>query len=192
MELAELLRRCREHDPLAWEVLVRTYQARVHGIACTYVGDRDEARDVAQEIFLKIYTGLDGCREAERFPAWMTRIARNACLDHLRRRKARPPLHDVPAESMPGLRDPRPDAEELWSDDGRKRLVHRALRRLSEVSREILLLREMQGLPMADVASMLGIPVGTAKSRANRARLELGRAVLELGGPDAGETGEAK
>ena len=192
MELTELLRRCREHDPLAWEVLVRQYQSRIYGIACTYVGDRDEARDVAQDIFLKIYTNLKRCRDAERFPAWITRIARNACLDHLRRRKARPPLHDLPAESMMGLRDPSPDAEELWQDDGRKRLVHRALQRLSEISREIILLREMQGLPMKDVASMLGIPLGTAKSRSNRARLELGQAVLELGGPEAVELGEAE
>jgi len=192
MELIELLRRCREHDTLAWEVLVRQYQSRIYGIACAYVGDKDEARDVAQEIFLKIYTSLNRCRDAERFPAWMTRIARNACLDHLRRRKARPPLHDLPAESVMGLRDPRPGAEELWQDDGRKRLVHRALQRLSEISREIILLREMQGLPMKEVAFMLGIPLGTAKSRSNRARLELGQAVLELGGPEAGELEEAQ
>ncbi len=192
MELTELLRRCRERDPLAWEVLVRQYQSRVYGIACAYVGDKDEARDVAQDTFLKIYTNLNRCRDAERFPAWMTRIARNVCLDHLRRRKARPPLHDFPAESMVGLSDPRPGPEELWQDDGRKRLVHRALQRLSEISREIILLREMQGLSMKEVASMLGIPMGTVKSRSNRARLELGQAVVELGGPEAADLGEAK
>jgi len=85
------------------------------------------------------------------------------------------------------LRDQRPSAEELWHADGRKRLVHRAMQRLSEISREIILLREMQGLPLKEIASLLEIPLGTVKSRSNRARLELGEAVLELGGPEAGQ-----
>ena len=91
MDLSELLQRCRERDALAWEVLVRQYQSRIYSISCTYVGSRDEARDLSQEIFVRIYQRLDQCRDAERFPGWMIRIARNASLDHLRRLRARPP-----------------------------------------------------------------------------------------------------
>ncbi len=189
METNELLKRCRRGDALAWEALVRQYQSKIHAIACTYVGDRDEARDLAQEIFVKIYRNLDQCRDGRKFPAWMIRIARNTSLDHLRRRKARPPRHDRPAETLSDLRDPRPNPEELWQADGRKRMVHRAMQNLSVLSREILLLKEIQGLPMLEIATMLEIPLGTVKSRSNRARVELAQAVLELGGPGACETG---
>ncbi len=189
MDNNELLKRCRKGDALAWEALVRQYQSKIHGIALTYVGDRDEARDLAQEIFVKIYRNLGQCRNAEQFPAWMIRIARNACLDQLRRRKARPPRQDLAADTLPSLRDPRPNAEDIWRADGRKRLVHRALQSLSEMSREILLLKEMQGLPLQEIAAMLEIPLGTVKSRSNRARIELAQAVVELGGPGAAEMG---
>lgn len=188
MDLSELLQRCRKRDALAWEVLVRQYQSRIYSIACTYVGSREEARDLSQEIFVRVYECLDQCRDAERFSGWMIRIARNASLDHLRRLRARPPLQDIPAEEAVGLRDPRPNAEEIWQADGRKRLVHEALQRLSDISREIILLKEMQGLPLDEIAGMLDIPLGTVKSRSNRARLELAKAVRELGGP-AAETG---
>ncbi len=189
MDLNELLTRCREGDALAWEVLVRQYQARIYGTACAYVGDRDEARDLAQEIFVRIYEKLDQCRDADRFSGWILRIARNASLDHLRRRKARPPRQDVPADMAGDLRDPRPNAEELWQQDGRKRLVHRAMQRLSDISREIILLKEMQGMPLEEIAAALDIPLGTAKSRSHRARIELAQAVLEIGGPTAMDSG---
>jgi RNA polymerase sigma-70 factor (ECF subfamily) len=191
MELSELLQRCREGDALAWEALVRQYQSRVFGIAYTYVGNREEARDLAQDVFVRVYERLAACRDAERFPAWLARIARNASLDHLRRRGARPPLQDVPAETVRGLSDPGPTPEDLWLADGQKRLVHRALQRLSAISREIILLRDMQELPQAEVAAILGIPVGTVKSRSNRARIELAQAVRALGGPRAAEGGGA-
>ena len=160
---------------------MRRYQSRIYSVAYTYLGDPDEARDLAQEIFVKVYRKLDECREPERFPAWLMQIARNASLDQIRRRQARPPARDLPAAEMTDLRDPGRNAEELWLADGRKRLVHRALRRLSDISREIILLRDMQELPLSEIAALLDVPLGTVKSRSNRARLELARAVKELG-----------
>ena len=187
MEITELLRRCRAGDQLAWEQLVRRYQARVCAVAYGYVGSDDEARDLAQEIFVRVYKKLDTCRDPERFLAWLIRIARNACLDHLRRLKVRPPRHDVPADSLFNLRDSNPTPEEAWLKDARKQLVYRAMRNLSKINCEIILLKDMQGLALEEIADMLGIPLGTVKSRSNRARLELARAVTALGGPPDGE-----
>lgn len=185
MDLAELLKRCREGDELAWEVLVREYQSRICGIAYGYVGNTEEARDLAQDIFVRIYRKLPTCREPERFVPWMIRIARNACLDHLRRRKARPPSQDIPADEMVNLSDDRPDPEAEWVAESRKRLVYQALQSLSKINAEIILLKDMQGLPLEEIAAMLNVPVGTVKSRTNRARIELARAVQALGGAPA-------
>lgn len=189
MDPIELLKRCQQGDELAWEVLVRQQQARICSIAYGYVGDRDEALDLAQEIFVRLYKRLDTCREPEKFPSWMIRIARNACLDHLRRRKARPPRRDIPAEAMSGLKSAAPTPEEDWIRSSRQRLVHQALRRLSDINREIILLKDIQGLPLEEIAGMLDLPLGTIKSRSSRARVELARAIVDMGGGPGGAGG---
>jgi RNA polymerase sigma-70 factor, ECF subfamily len=187
MDQVELLKRCQQGDELAWEVLVRQQQARICSIAYGYVGDQDEAQDLAQDIFVRLYKRLDSCRDAEKFTSWLISIARNACLDHLRRRKARPPRQDIPAAEMAGLRSSGPTPEENWVRSSRQRLVHRALRQLSEINREIILLKDIQGLPLEEIAGMLELPVGTVKSRSSRARVELARAIVDLGdGPGGG------
>lgn len=191
MDLATLLQRCREGDQLAWEALVRQNQARIYGLAHHYVHDREEARDLAQDIFVRIYRGLDGCTEPERFVPWTIRVARNACIDHLRRRKARPPRFDLPAEEVVTLTAAGPSPADDYEADARRRLVHLALQSLSELSREIILLKDIQGLSFEEIAGMVGAPIGTLKSRSNRARLELAKKVLALsGGAAATETAQ--
>jgi RNA polymerase sigma-70 factor (ECF subfamily) len=180
MELTELLERCRNGDGLAWEGLVRRYQGRIYGIAYYYTGNPDEARDLAQEIFVRIYQRLDACSNDETFVPWMVRLARNACIDRLRRMKARPPAAGIPVEEMFDLKSPVPDPAEQYRIDSRKQLVHRALQKLSQINREIILLKEIQGLSLEEVSETLKIPVGTVKSRSNRARIELARQVMAM------------
>ena len=188
MDPVELIRRCRESDELAWEALVRQEQGRVCSIALGYVGDQDEAFDLAQEIFVRVWQRLDTCTDLEKFGPWLTSIARNACLDHLRRRKARPPRQDIPAEEMTNLAARVPTPEDDWLSTSRQRLVHRALRKLGEINREIIVLKDIQGLSLEQIAQMLELPLGTVKSRSSRARMELARAVVDLdGGPAAGQ-----
>jgi RNA polymerase sigma-70 factor (ECF subfamily) len=113
--------------------------------------------------------------------AWLLRITRNLCIDQLRRRKARPPADDLVAEDNEwAMPDQAPDPEQSWLTDTRKRLVYDALRRLNGQSREIILLKEIQGLQFKEIAEMLGLPVGTVKSRSNRARVELARQVVAI------------
>ena len=183
MELAQLLDRCRQGDELAWEALVRAYQGRVFGLALHYVRNTEEARDLAQEVFVKIYDKIGMFRGHETFLAWMLRLARNLCIDHLRRARSRPPITDVPTQDGPELPDGGPTPEEAWAADSRKRLVHRALGRLSEQYREIILLKDIQGLKLEEVASLLNLPIGTVKSRSSRARIALARVVLDISPP---------
>jgi RNA polymerase sigma-70 factor, ECF subfamily len=187
MEIGDLLDRCRAGDELAWEALVRQFQGRVHGLALLYLGEREEARDCAQDVFIRVYRRLDDCRDAATFLPWLLRVTRNAAIDRQRRRRARPSGRSVPLEEAAGIPGPGPDpAEELGVARMRDR-VRAALDRLGGLNREIVILKEIQGLSFESVAGILGIPVGTAKSRSNRARLELAR--LLAGPPDAHPAG---
>ncbi len=178
MDLEKLLDSCRAGDELAWETLVRRFQGRVFGLAFHYLGNRDEARDLAQEVFLRIYRSLDSCTDSAAFVSWVVKIARNAAIDRLRRAKARPAVSPLPIEDMTDLRADGLDPAERWRLTSRKELLHAALQSLSAVSREIILLKEIQGLTCEEIASLLEIPVGTVKSRSSRARIELARAVV--------------
>ncbi len=144
------------------------------------VRDATEARDMAQEVFIRVYQRMATLQGHETFLPWLLRVARNVCIDHLRRRKVRPPAVDVPVEDGPELADPKADPHEHWAVEDRKRLVYRALEKMSDQDREIILLKEIQGLDLKEVAEMLGIPVGTVKSRSHRARLHLARIVLTM------------
>jgi RNA polymerase sigma-70 factor, ECF subfamily len=180
VDLDAVLKKCRDGDQLAWEALVRSYQGRVYGIAWHYLFDPEEARDAAQEIFVRIYRNLTAEIEAERFPPWVMRIARNVCIDHLRKRKARRGTENLSPAMFSRIPDPRNTPEQHWEATSRRRLAHRALRQLSRLNREIILLKDIFGLPLEEIASQLRIPVGTVKSRCNRARIELTKRVVAL------------
>lgn len=178
---ATLVERCRQGDDLAWEALVRRWQGRVYGLAWHYLGNAEDARDAAQEAFVRVYRQL-GSFDGDRFQAWLLRITRNLCLDQLRRRKTRPPLEELRAadEDDAAPTDAAPSPEQAWLSGVRRRVVHEALRRLNGPNREVILLKDIQGLKLGEIAGMLGLPIGTVKSRAHRARLELARHVIAI------------
>ncbi len=179
--LAEILNRCRQGDELAWESLVRQFQSRVYGIAFHYAGDADDARDLAQEIFVRIYRHLDLCTGEHMFVPWLIRITRNACIDFLRRRRVRPAAADRSEEDLASARAPGLNPEEHWIADSRKRLIYSAFRKLTTLNREVIILREILELPLEQIAEVLGVPLGTIKSRVSRARIELTQKVMALG-----------
>ena len=180
LDVATLLERCRSGDSLAWEALVRRYQARVYSVAVHYMRDREEARDVAQEIFIRIYQRLDSFRGDEKFVPWMLSLARNCCVDRLRRLKVRTPSISVSLDEGAEVAEPGPTAEESTHADDRQRLLYRALHRLSDKNREMILLKDIQGLKLEEIAALLVLPLGTVKSRSSRARIELAKSLRVL------------
>lgn len=179
MNLTAILTRCKEGDALAWEALVRQFQGRIYGMALHYTGNAEDARDLAQEVFIRIYQNLETC-DPDIFLPWIIRIARNACIDHLRRRKARSQGQGVDPEELANLPGRGSTPEQDWQASARKRLIHRALEELTGLNREIIILKEIQGLQLEEIATLLGVPLGTVKSRSNRARIELAQKVLAL------------
>ncbi|HJW31977.1 MAG TPA: sigma-70 family RNA polymerase sigma factor [Holophagaceae bacterium] len=171
----------RQGDPLAWEGFVRTHQGRVYGLAYHYTTQAEDARDLTQDVFVRVYQNLALLPDEDGWLPWILRITRNACIDHLRRRKARPPLWDVPAEELFHLSSPELNPEEAHLERVRTTMVHQALQELTDLNREILLLKEIQGLKVEAIAEILDVPVGTVKSRSNRARIELAQKLTAAG-----------
>ena len=175
-----LLTRCRAGDEVAWEALVRRFQGRVFAVSLRYFRDREEARDVAQEVFVALYRKLDDVRDDRAFLAWLLRLTRNRCLDRLRRLDARRWDRAVPVEEARDLEDPAPGPDEAGLVAASRDLVRRALGRLSAASREMIVLKEIRELELAEIAARLDLPLGTVKSRSHRARRELAEAVRTL------------
>ena len=175
----DLLERCRRGDEAAWRDLVSRHTRKVFGLAYRFTGRADEAEDLTQEIFVKLYQSLDRYEgSAGSFPSWFMAVARNHAIDHYRRRREEH-LRRVDA---PALLDIAPAAEDgplkTLEREERARLVHRGLRSLPLELREPLILFDLQGVPYEEVARTLGVPLGTVKSRINRGRLELAKRIL--------------
>lgn len=182
MDLDRLLTECRQRNELAWEELVRRFQGRVYGIALHSTRDVEEARELTQDVFFKVYQGIASCPDASLFLPWLIRIARNSCVDHFRRTLSRPPLSDVPLEKV-SRRLTGPDNLELLTvAASRRQLLHRALGRLTRLNRELIILKDIHEYSLMEISSLLHIPVGTVKSRSNRARIELAERVTQLRG----------
>ncbi len=180
LDVSDLIERCRQDDDLAWEALVRRTQGRVYAVAYSYMRNREEARDAAQEIFIKVYRGLHTLQGDDVFMPWLLRLARNCCIDRLRRLKVRTPEIDVAVEDAPEIpaSGPSPEATSIQGD--RVELLYRALDELSDQSREIIQMKDIQELKLSEIAEMLSLPLGTVKSRSFRARIELAAAVRQL------------
>jgi len=182
---ALLVRRCVAGEAAAWEEIVQRYHRRIYNICYRFSGSQDQAQDLTQEVFIKMYGSLksyDSQRAA--FMTWMTTITRNLLVDYFRKSKqerltdsldAAPSEHE---DAMP-LSDRIPD--KAAPPDARvqsretKEAVHRALQKLSPDLREAVILRDLQDMDYREIALVLKVPEGTVKSRINRGRAELAR-----------------
>ncbi len=180
----ELVEQARTGDTGAFEALIRRYQGWVFTLALRMLGDRAEAEDMAQEIFLKAYQGLKGFKGSSRFSTWLYAIASHHCLNQLEARRRRPSQFgwggerrndagkDPPA-LLERLADQAPRADALLERADLARIVQAELRNLTEEHRIILILRDIQGLSYEEIAETLRLELGTVRSRLHRARMEM-------------------
>jgi RNA polymerase sigma-70 factor (ECF subfamily) len=174
---AALMARVQAGDLDAFEPLVQRYERRLFGYFLNLVEDPATAADLAQETFVRVYRATPRYRESGKFESWLFRIASNLVRSRRRRpdqRMRHLPLEDVPAgasELAAGGREARPD-EATWRAEVRDAL-QKALPRLPLAFREAVLLRDVEGRSYREIAEMLGVEEGTAKSRAHRGRKHL-------------------
>lgn len=180
-----LVRRCVSGDAAAWQQIVQQYHRRIYNICYRFSGSSDDAADLAQEVFIKMYRTLgtfDGTRAS--FMTWVTTVTRNLLVDHFRKGKydrVTDSLESTAGNQEDGLtlaeqlEDPAASPEARMQTLQTRKMVHEALQKLSPELREAVILRDLQDMDYKEIAQVLKVPEGTVKSRINRGRTELGR-----------------
>jgi RNA polymerase sigma-70 factor, ECF subfamily len=179
LEDGEVVARVLSGEEDLFEVLVRRYQARVVSHVSRMVGVREDAIDLSQEIFLKVFQALDRFNPSYKFSTWLFRIAGNAAIDHLRKRRPRMvPLETPDPEGGAGpfpveQRSPGLDPYGRLRNVERGAAIMRAIDDLPADFRELIALRHFAGLSYEEIASVKEMPLGTVKNKLFRARAVL-------------------
>jgi len=181
LESDALIERCLQGDQSAWEAVVRQYWRRVFNVAYKFVGRHDEAEDLTQDVFLKVFRSLATFDRRANFQTWLISVSRNLCIDHYRSvRKERETIdRDIRSDDLASA---SPDVSPLAALERRDlaEQLREALRHLPETLRTAVVMRDMQELSYQEIADRLGLPEGTVKSRINRGRHELARQIRRL------------
>ena len=180
-EIDPLIERCLNADQAAWDTIVRLYRRKVFNIAYKFVGRHDEAEDLTQDVFLKLFKSLRTFDRRANFSTWLISVSRNLCIDHYRRvRRERESInHDVDVVTL--ARPTGGDSPEAMLERrDRVALLRAALDALAPALRAAIMLRDIRELSYQEIAETLGVPEGTVKSRINRGRAELARQIARL------------
>lgn len=176
-----LIQRCLAGDQTAWNDIVRQHWRKVFNIAYKFTGKHDEAEDLTQEVFLKIFKSLNTFDRRANFQTWLVSVSRNLCIDHYRSvRKERETIDRGvdPGELSPVAVTVSPVAQLEQRD--RVVMLRRAMEHLPPTLRSAVMLRDLQELTYQEIADRLRLPEGTVKSRINRGRTELARQIRRL------------
>lgn len=184
--VTQLVRRCAQGDATAWEEIVQRFHRRIYNICYRFAGSADDAQDLTQEVFIKVYktvSSFDG--EKASFNTWVTTVTRNLLVDHFR--KTRNDRATDSIDAAQGADEDGPTLADRLASDGaenpqkhvesreRREMVQRALQQISPDLREAVILRDLQDMDYREIAQVLKVPEGTVKSRINRGRAELAR-----------------
>jgi len=174
----QLVERCLGGGEAAWEDLVKVHTRRVYGICYRFTGSDQEAQDLTQDIFLRVFRSLKSFRAGEgSFAVWLSRLARNLLIDHYRRTKLDRASSSI-EEQLPMLEEKTASlgrTEGMLAGREASEMLQAALQKLSPDLRETVILRDLEELEYREIAQVLHVPEGTVKSRLNRGRSELGR-----------------
>ena len=186
MELEqELLDRCLAGEDSAWEALLKAYSRKIYNLCYRFTGRVEEAEDVTQEVFIKVFQTLKSYHAAQgSFGTWLNRVARNHLVDHYRRARKDRVTSSLEDELPEAEQQPSPHMEPTGPVESRERreVLQQGLDKLSPDLREAVILRDLHDLDYEEIAQVLSVPQGTVKSRINRGRLELGRVLKRMEG----------
>jgi RNA polymerase sigma-70 factor (ECF subfamily) len=174
-EIPELLRAIRQGDTSAFGTLVTLYEKKIYNLALHYVKQSEEAKDLAQDIFVTVYKSIDTLRDENKFTTWLYQVAVNHCRNRykkLRRRGFFTNQSIDDPDSFLQLASADEPAGQFEREDVIK-MVRAAIASMPETEKEILVLRDIQEMSYEEISDILGIPLGTVKSKLNRARTAL-------------------
>jgi RNA polymerase sigma-70 factor (ECF subfamily) len=176
-----LIEQCLAGDQAAWDLIVRQNWRKVFNVAYKFVGKHDEAEDLTQDIFLKIFKALASFDRRANFQTWIISISRNLCIDHYRsvRKERQTIAREVDTSDLQPASSDRGPYQAAEHQDLRG-LLRQALQKLPLTLRTAVVLRDLQELSYQEIADRLGLPEGTVKSRINRGRIELAHQLRRL------------
>jgi len=183
-EDAMLVHKAQAGDMEAFETLIKKYESKVYTIASHMLSHGEDAKDAAQDVFLKVYRSLGAFRGDSRFSTWLYRVTNNVCLDYLRKKNRRDLSLEYETEGDEGesrtLDIPADLNIESAVESGEFRsLVRKAIDMLPDQHKSMIVMRDVQSMSYSDISELLGLPEGTVKSRINRARASLRKIFLE-------------
>jgi len=178
VDLDATIRRCLEGSQEAWKALVDAYARRIFSMAYQFCGSREEAEDRTQEVFLKLHGALPKYDFGKSFTAWLLTLAKNHLIDEYRRTKWEKTQRDDFDERVLAHAAAGGPEESLVAKETQA-LVWEGLNRLSAEMRMVIVLRDLQGKSYEELAEILSLPLGTVKSRVNRARIQLAKVLEE-------------
>lgn len=172
----ELVKRAQKGDVAAFEILIEEYQKRIFSVAYRMMQHQEDAADLTQEVILKLFKNLDKFKGDSQFSTWVYRIATNTCLDAIKKSRRHVTYSlDKEIETDDGsiageLPDKGPTPEEVAERKDVQRAVYAAIDKLGKEHKQVIVLRDLQGLSYEEIAQILQCSVGTVKSRISRAR----------------------
>ena len=174
-----LIERCKRGDLGAFNDLVRKYEKQVYNFAYRLTGNYDDANDVAQDAFLRVFNAIGTFRGDSSFSTWLFRITTNVFLDERKKAKSHPQtsldeyLELGESSVARQIEDPSPTPEAVLEESERAQLLQKAVGDLPEYQRAMVTLYHTQQKSYEEIAEIMDLPIGTVKSRLNRARLAL-------------------
>jgi len=174
--MEELVRRLQKGDDAAFEEFVSAYEKKIYTLALRQTGNHQDAQDITQEVFLRVYRNVNNFREESRLSTWIYQITMNACIDAARRRARRvevtPMYTDEDGEEQVPMELPDESyaPEKVYEQTALRDQIREGLAHLTEEHRRILILRDINGLSYTEIGEVLGLSEGTVKSRLFRAR----------------------
>jgi RNA polymerase sigma-70 factor (ECF subfamily) len=174
-EVPELVRAFRQEDQQAFNRLVTLYQRKIYNLALGYVKQEDEAKDLAQDIFVTVFRQIDKLKDENKFGAWLYQLALNHCRNRYQKLRRRGFFSNQSIDdSETGLNlTSGATPEKDYERQNTARLVREAIASLAPAEKEVILLRDLQELSYEEISEILDLPMGTVKSKLNRARLAL-------------------
>lgn len=186
-----LIKKSKSGDVEAFEQLIFDYQKKAYNIALRIMGNQEDAKDMCQEAFIRIFKSIEGFKEQSSFSTWMYRIVTNVCLDEIRKKKKNDTVSlDNTFETQNGevhfeTASDEDTPEEAFIRTEKRRIILKEINSLSEEYKTAIVLRDIQGFSYEEIANILCCSIGTVKSRINRGRNILKnrlKTALELSG----------
>lgn len=182
MDITEIIERLKQRDSEAWNMMINRYSKKVYNFALNFAGNREDASDITQDIFLKVYNNIEKFKEDRNFDSWLLKLSKNYCIDFWRKNKNA----KNKVELDENIRNKTVHNEQQTPEDSIIKnndisFLRGKLLLLPPDLRTLIIMRDIQDYSYQDISDNLNIPLGTTKSRINRARAKLAKIVLKEG-----------